>query len=156
MAAVAGDAADGAVSGLAPADSGGRLGKSGRAIALPAALMLLRRDEDKLLPRISMGLHLSLLWMILLALAAELYWFAAPCHGAWRLGKRHCDGCRRWGDYGALRGRTASRMAFRVWPALYACLAAIPVVVALVVLLVVTNFRDGVVYRQTAAAGEPA
>lgn len=37
--------------------------------------MLLRRDEDKLLPRISMGLHLSLLWMILLALAAELYWF---------------------------------------------------------------------------------
>ena len=38
---------------------------------------------------------------------------------------------------------------FRVWPALYACLAAIPVVVALVVLLVVTNFRDGVVYRQT-------
>ncbi|MCV4566293.1 DUF2339 domain-containing protein, partial [Escherichia coli] len=38
---------------------------------------------------------------------------------------------------------------FRVWPALYACLAAIPVVVALVVLLVVTNFQDGVVYRQT-------
>lgn len=38
--------------------------------------MLLRRDEDKLLPRISMGLHLSLVWMILLAIAAELYWFA--------------------------------------------------------------------------------
>lgn len=57
------------------------------AIALPAALMLLRRDEDKLLPRISMGLHLSLLWMILLALAAELYWFARSCHGAWRPGE---------------------------------------------------------------------
>ena len=38
---------------------------------------------------------------------------------------------------------------FRVWPALYACLAAIPVVVALVVLLVVTNLQDGVVYQQT-------
>lgn len=87
------------------------LGKSGSAIALPAALMMLRRDEDKLLPRIAMGLHLSLLWMILLAMAAELYWFARSCHGAWRLGKRHCDGCRRWGDYGTLRGCTASRVA---------------------------------------------
>lgn len=38
---------------------------------------------------------------------------------------------------------------FREWPALYACLAPIPVVVALLVLLVVTNFQDGVVYRQT-------
>ena len=45
-------------------------------VALPAALMLLRRDGERVLPRIAMGLHLSLCWMILLALAAELYWFA--------------------------------------------------------------------------------
>ncbi|WP_204281865.1 hypothetical protein, partial [Serratia marcescens] len=38
---------------------------------------------------------------------------------------------------------------FRVWPALNACLAAIPVVVALGVLLVVTNLQDGEVYQQT-------
>ena len=45
---------------------------------------------------------------------------------------------------------------FRVWPALYACLAAIPVVVALVVLLVVTNFRTVWSIDRLAAAGEPA
>lgn len=45
---------------------------------------------------------------------------------------------------------------FRVWPALYACLAAIPVVVALVVLLVVTNFGTVWSIDRLAAAGEPA
>lgn len=38
---------------------------------------------------------------------------------------------------------------FRVWPALYACQALIPVAAALVGLLVLTNLQDGVVYRQT-------
>lgn len=119
-------------------------------IALPAALMLLRRDEEKRLPRLSMGLHLSLLWMILLALSAELYWFA--CSLPW--------GMAAWGSgiamavgggvimmlSAAVRHRA---WPFRVWPALYACLSMIPVVVVLLVLLVVTNFQDGVVYRQT-------
>ncbi|HCT8911985.1 TPA: DUF2339 domain-containing protein [Enterobacter hormaechei] len=120
------------------------------AIALPAALMLLRRDEDKLLPRIAMGLHLSLLWMILLAMAAELYWFARSLPwgmAAWGSGIAMAVG---GGVIMALSAAVRRRgWPFRVWPALYACLAVIPVVVALVVLLVVTNFQDGVVYRQT-------
>ena len=119
-------------------------------VALPAALMLLRRDGDRLLPRIAMGLHLSLFWMILLALAAELYWFARSL--PW--------GMAAWGSGVAMAAGGAVIIAlsaavrrrgwpFREWPALYACLAPIPVVVALLVLLVVTNFQDGVVYRQT-------
>ena len=119
-------------------------------IALPAALMLLRRDEDKRLPRISMGLHLSLVWMILLAIAAELYWFARSLPwgmAAWGSGIAMAVG---GGVIMALSAAVRRRgWPFRVWPALYACLAAIPVVVALVVLLVVTNLQDGVVYRQT-------
>ena len=113
-------------------------------------VMLLRRDEDKLLPRISMRLHLSLLWMILLALAAELYWFARSLPwgmAAWGSGIAMAVG---GGVIMALSAAVRRRgWPFRVWPALYACLAAIPVIVALVVLLVVTNFQDGVVYRQT-------
>lgn len=120
------------------------------AIALPAALMMLRRDEDKLLPRIAMGLHLSLLWMILLAMAAELYWFARSLPwgmAAWGSGIAMAVG---GGVIMALSAAVRRRgWPFRVWPALYACLAVIPVVMALVVLLVVTNFQDGVVYRQT-------
>ena len=120
------------------------------AIALPAALMLLRRDEDKRLPRISMGLHLSLVWMILLAIAAELYWLARSLPwgmAAWGSGIAMAVG---GGVIMALSAAVRRRgWPFRVWPALYACLAVIPVVVALVVLLVVTNFQDGVVYRQT-------
>lgn len=118
-------------------------------VALPSALLLLRRDGEVLLPRPSMGLHLSLLWMILLALAAELYWFSRSL--PW--------GMLAWGCGLAMAAGGAVIMAlsaavrrrgwpFREWPALYACVAPIPVVVALLVLLVVTNFQDGVVYGQ--------
>ncbi|MCI2292322.1 DUF2339 domain-containing protein [Enterobacter sp. I4] len=118
-------------------------------VALPSALLLLRRDGEVLLPRLSMGLHLSLLWMILLALAAELYWFSRSL--PW--------GMLAWGCGLAMAAGGAVIMAlsaavrrrgwpFREWPALYACVAPIPVVVALLVLLVVTNFQDGVVYGQ--------
>ena len=119
-------------------------------VALPAALMLLRRDGKRLLPRIAMGLHLSLFWMILLALAAELFWFARSLPwgmAAWGSGLAMAAGG------GVIMGLSAAvrrrGWPFREWPALYACLAPIPVVVALLVLLVVTNFQDGVVYRQT-------
>jgi len=119
-------------------------------VALPAALMLLRRDGKRLLPRIAMGLHLSLFWMILLALAAELFWFAQSLPwgmAAWGSGLAMAAGG------GVIMGLSAAvrrrGWPLREWPALYACLAPIPVLVALLVLLVVTNFQDGVVYRQT-------
>lgn len=119
-------------------------------VALPAALMLLRRDGERVLPRIAMGLHLSLCWMILLALAAELYWFARSLPwgmAAWGSGLAMAAG---GGVIMALSAAVRRRAwPFREWPALYACLAPIPAVVALLVLLVVTNFQDGVVYRQT-------
>lgn len=119
-------------------------------VALPAALMLLWRDGKRLLPRIAMGLHLSLFWMVLLALAAELYWFARSLPwgmAAWGSGlAMAAGGCLIMALRAAVRRRV---WPFREWPALYACLAPIPVVVALLVLLVVTNFQDGVVYRQT-------
>ncbi|WP_048959492.1 DUF2339 domain-containing protein [Enterobacter bugandensis] len=119
-------------------------------IALPAALMLLRRDGARLAPRISMGLHLALFWMILLALAAELYWFARSLPwgmAAWGSGLAMAAG---GGVIMALVAAVRRRgWPFREWPALYACIAPIPVLAALLVLLVVTNFQDGVVYRQT-------
>ena len=112
--------------------------------------MLLRRDGERVLPRIAMGLHLSLCWMILLALAAELYWFARSLPwgmAAWGSGLAMAAG---GGVIMALSAAVRRRAwPFREWPALYACLAPIPAVVALLVLLVVTNFQDGVVYRQT-------
>lgn len=119
-------------------------------IALPAALMLLRRDGERLLPRVAMGLHLTLCWMILLALAAELYWFARALPwgmAAWGSGLAMAAG----GGVILALSAAVRRCAwpFGEWPALYTCLAPIPVVVALLVLLVVTNFQDGVVYRQT-------
>lgn len=119
-------------------------------IALPAALMLLRRDGERLLPRVAMGLHLTLCWMILLALAAELYWFARALPwgmAAWGSGLAMAAG---GGVILALSAAVRRRAwPFGEWPALYTCLAPIPVVVVLLVLLVVTNFQDGVVYRQT-------
>ncbi|MEG5463210.1 DUF2339 domain-containing protein [Enterobacter chuandaensis] len=119
-------------------------------IALPAALMLLWRDGARLAPRVSMGLHISLFWMILLALAAEIYWFARSLPwgmAAWGSGLVMAAG---GGVIIALSAAVRHRVwPFRAWPALYACVAPIPVLAALLVLLVVTNFQDGVVYRQT-------
>ncbi|STV95823.1 Predicted membrane protein [Klebsiella michiganensis] len=43
--------------------------------ALPAAVALLWHDGPSLPPRINRLAHLSLFWMVLLALAMELFWF---------------------------------------------------------------------------------
>lgn len=119
-------------------------------VALPAALMLLWRDEKASPPRISMVLHLSFFWLILLALAVELFWFARDLPwgmAAWGSGVMMAAG----GGLIFLVSAAVRRQLwpFRVWPALYACRAMIPVVVALSGLLVLTNLQDGVVYGWT-------
>lgn len=119
-------------------------------LALPAAVALLWRDAEALPPRLSRLAHLSLFWMILLALAAELFWFARDLPwgmAAWGSGVAMAAG----GALIFLVSMAVRRQLwpFRVWPALYACQGLIPVAAALVGLLVLTNLQDGVVYRQT-------
>lgn len=119
-------------------------------LALPAAVALLWRDAEALSPPLSRLAHLSVFWMILLVLAAELFWFARDL--PW--------GMAAWGSGVAMAAGGAliffvsiavrrQFWPFRVWPALYACQALIPVAATLAVLLVMTNLQDGVVYRQT-------
>lgn len=119
-------------------------------LALPAAGALLWRDAETLPPRLSRLAHLSLFWMILLALAAELFWFAQDLPwgmAAWGSGLMMAAG----GLLIFLVHEAVHRQLwpFRSWPALYASQAMIPVAAVLVVLLVLTNLQDGVVYRQT-------
>jgi Predicted membrane protein len=118
-------------------------------LALPAAVALLWRDGEGLPARISQALHLSLFWMIVLALSTELFWFTQDL--AW--------GMAAWG-YGLLMAAGGLLMLlivavtrrqvwpFRVWPALYTVQAVLPVAVVLVFLLALANLQDGVVYRQ--------
>lgn len=119
-------------------------------LALPAAVALLWRDAETLPPRLSRSVHLAFFWMILLALAAELFWFARDLPwgmAAWGSGVAMAAG----GVLIFLVSMAVRRQfwPFRVWPALYACQALIPVAAALAVLLVMTNLQDGVIYRQT-------
>ncbi|WP_316391126.1 DUF2339 domain-containing protein [Citrobacter farmeri] len=119
-------------------------------LAFPAAVALLWRDAETLPPRLSRSVHLAFFWMILLALAAELFWFARDLPwgmAAWGSGVAMAAG----GVLIFLVSMAVRRQLwpFRVWPALYACQALIPVAAALVGLLVLTNLQDGVVYRQT-------
>lgn len=118
-------------------------------LALPAALMLLRRDDHTLAPRISKALHLSLFWMLILALAVELVWFARDLPwgmAAWGSGVMMAAG----GLLITLITVAARRQIwpFKIWPALYTVQAMVPVAAALICLLALTNLQDGVVYRQ--------
>ncbi|MTH46237.1 DUF2339 domain-containing protein [Intestinirhabdus alba] len=118
-------------------------------LALPTAVALLYRDAEAQPPRISRLLHLSLFWMVQLALMVELYWFIRDL--PW--------GMAAWG-YGlamAAGGLSISLVAlavrrrcwpFRVWPALYACQAMLPLAAVLVCLLALANLQDGVVFGQ--------
>ncbi|MGL5456133.1 MAG: DUF2339 domain-containing protein [Citrobacter telavivensis] len=119
-------------------------------LALPAAVALLWRDAEALPPRLSRLVHLSFFWTILFALAAELFWFARDLPwgmAAWGSGVAMAAG----GGLIFLVAMAVRRQfwPFRIWPALYACQALIPVTATLAGLLVLTNLQDGVVYRQT-------
>lgn len=118
--------------------------------ALPAAVALLWRDGAALPPRLSRIAHLSLFWMVLLALALELFWFARALPwgmAAWGSGLMMAAGGLTIFLINEAVGRNI--WPFRVWPALYGVQAMLPVAAALTGLLVLTNFQDGVVYRQT-------
>ncbi|HEY4469466.1 MAG TPA: DUF2339 domain-containing protein [Klebsiella sp.] len=119
-------------------------------VALPAAAALLWRDGHSLPPRISMLAHLSLFWMILLALAMELFWFTQHLPwgmSAWASGLMMAAG--GWLIFLVSEAVHRQIWPFRIWPALYASQAMIPVVVVLGCLLTLTNLQDGTVYGQT-------
>jgi hypothetical protein len=76
MAAVANDAADGGYQIWHQQIVAAGWQNLAWCVALPAAVMLLRRDGKGFCRASRWGSHLSLFWMILLALAAGAYWFA--------------------------------------------------------------------------------
>ncbi|MDG1641687.1 DUF2339 domain-containing protein [Klebsiella huaxiensis] len=119
-------------------------------VALPAAVALLWCDGHSLPPRISQLTHLSLFWMILLALAMELFWFTQDLPwgmSAWASGlMMAAGGVLIFLIYEAVRRQI---WPFREWPALYASQAMIPVAIVLGCLLTLTNLQDGAVYGQT-------
>lgn len=118
-------------------------------IALPSALRLLYCDDSTVPARLSQGLHLALLWMLMLAFGAELLWFvqALPWGmGAWQSGLLMAAG-----GITILLIHAALRRAwwpFCRWPEMYSGVAIAPVAALLLGLLVMTNLQSGVVYRQ--------
>ena len=118
--------------------------------ALIVAVALLWRDAQILPPTLSRLAHLSFFWMIVLALAVELFWFAQALpwgRAAWGSGlMMAAGGLLIFLVYQAVQRKL---WPFRIWPALYSVQAMVPVALVLVGLLVLTNLQDGVVYRQT-------
>ncbi|WP_339024941.1 DUF2339 domain-containing protein [Citrobacter koseri] len=118
-------------------------------VALPCAVLMLYRDDAHLPPRISRTLHLSLFWMVLLALGMELFWFVQSLPwgmDAWRSGlMMAAGGIVILLVHAALR---RDLWPFKCWPALYGALALAPVAAILLLLLVLANLQDGVVFQQ--------
>ncbi|AUU89614.1 DUF2339 domain-containing protein [Enterobacteriaceae bacterium ENNIH3] len=112
-------------------------------VALPSAYLLLLR-ERRVPARLSQGLHISLLWMILLAAGTELFWFvdALPWGmDAWRIGlPMAAGGIVILLLHGGIRRNI---WPLRVWPALYGQLGPLPLIPLLVFLLVAGNMHDG-------------
>lgn len=113
-------------------------------VALPSALLLLRKAGSALLPRLSQGLHISLFWLLLIAAGSELWWFvdSLPWGNApWRWGLPMAAG-------GAVIMLTLAAVRrnlwpFRVWPALYGAQALAPLVPLLIIALLFANLNDG-------------
>ncbi|SFD98887.1 Uncharacterized membrane protein [Phytobacter palmae] len=111
--------------------------------ALPSAYLLLYR-ERRVPARLAQGLHISLLWMVLLAAGTELFWFvdALPWGmDAWRSGLMMAAG----GIVVLLINAGIHRGVWplRVWPEWYGSLGLLPVAFPLIVLLVLANVQDG-------------
>lgn len=118
-------------------------------IALPPALMLLYRDDSTVPARLSQGLHLALLWMLMLAFGVELMWFVQSLPwgtSAWQSGLlMAAGGITILLIHGALR---RAWWPFCRWPEMYGSVAVVPVVALLLGLLVLSNVQSGVVYHQ--------
>lgn len=118
-------------------------------LALPSALALLRCEDRKTKADSSYVQHLSLFWMILLALGAEYYWFIGSFGWgtqAWRAGLTMVVGALL-----ILLVQVASRhkvWPFRKYPMLYNTLGVAPVLPVLLVLVLFANLLDGAVFQQ--------
>ncbi|MGK9175263.1 DUF2339 domain-containing protein [Yokenella regensburgei] len=112
-------------------------------LVLPSALLLLHRDQKSLPAPLAGGLHLSLAWMVLLAVSSELYWYVDELPWgmeAWRSGVLMAAG-------GGvilllLAGIRRAIWPLRVWPALYGTLVLLPLIPLLALLLVMANLQD--------------
>ena len=112
--------------------------------ALPSALLLLRRESGGLAQRAEQGLHLTLFWLILLALTAELWWYVAALPWGmepWRSGLVMTAGAAVIGATSLLCAR--GLWPFGRWPALYNTLGVAPVVPVLALMLLFANLEEG-------------
>ncbi len=118
-------------------------------IALPSAFTLLYRDDSAVPARFSQGLHLALLWMLMLAFGVELLWFVQSL--PWGMQGWQSGLLMAAGGITILLVHAALRRdwwPFCRWPELYSGVVIAPVAALLLGLLVVTNLQSGVVYRQ--------
>lgn len=118
-------------------------------VALPSAFWLLYQQRMPPVPYLSQGVHLSLFWMIVTALAAELWWYIDTLSWGtfpWQAGLAMTSAAATILLVRA--GLKRSLWPLRVWPQWYGTLALAPMGLFLLVMLLLTNIDDGVVMGQ--------
>lgn len=111
--------------------------------ALPSALLLLWQSGG-LDRRAEQGLHLTLFWLILLALTAELWWYVAALPWGmepWRSGLVMTAGAAAIGATSLFCAR--GLWPFGRWPGLYNGIGVAPVVPVLALTLLFSNLEEG-------------
>lgn len=115
-------------------------------VALPSAFWLLYQQRTPPVPYFSQGVHLSLFWIVVTALAAELGWYIDTLSWGmfpWQAGLAMTAAAATILLVRA--GLKRSLWPLRVWPQWYGTLALAPMGLFLLVMLLLANIDDGVV-----------
>ncbi|NBD01495.1 DUF2339 domain-containing protein [Atlantibacter hermannii] len=112
--------------------------------AFACAGVLLHKDGDSLIPRLSQAAHITLFWLLLLVIGLEIYWFIDGLpwgSDEWQAGIVMASaGMAILLVHGAVR---RGLWPVRVWPQWYASVGIAPLIVLELAMLIFSNLLDG-------------
>ncbi|WP_313049627.1 DUF2339 domain-containing protein [Atlantibacter subterraneus] len=116
--------------------------------AFACAGLLLHKDGDSLMPRLSQAAHITLFWLLLLVIGLEIYWFIDGLpwgSDEWQAGIVMASaGIAILLVHGAVR---RSLWPVRVWPQWYASVGIAPLIVLELTMLIFSNLLDGAMFN---------
>ncbi|WP_333891634.1 DUF2339 domain-containing protein, partial [Atlantibacter subterraneus] len=116
--------------------------------AFACAGLLLHKDGDSLMPRLSQAAHITLFWLLLLVIGLEIYWFIDGL--PWGSDEWQAGIVMASAGIAILLVHCAVRRSLwpvRVWPQWYASVGIAPLIVLELAMLIFSNLLDGAMFN---------